>query len=94
MVLFTRLIILIASVFILSCSIPTYEKYVDQWTGEPIQRILEIYKREGSDAPSKYQLNNGNDVYIITSWSCKVHWEVDDYGIILGVHKNEGDCRF
>jgi len=92
---FTRLIILMASVFIHSCAIPKYEDYVEQWTGNPIQRLINVTNRDGVGLVTKYQLDNGNNVYAYPeSKRCIIHWEVDDNGIIVGAYKTEGDCRF
>lgn len=89
------LFVLLWSYVIGGCAIPTYEDYVGQWTGMPVQKYLEIYARKDIGPPAEYKLDNGNNVYIVLIGSkCKVHWEVDENGIMKNVYKTEGDCNF
>jgi hypothetical protein len=89
------IIILTASFLMHGCTIPKYKDFVEGWAGAPIQELISIKNRDGVDLTQKYQLDNGNDVYVYTEFKrCFIHWEVNKAGIIVGVYNTEGDCNF
>jgi hypothetical protein len=77
----------------------TTEDFAHGWVGEPIVDFLDAMHRPDTYASrtgwkeQKYQLKNGNWVYVSPNKEgCLVHWEVDKRGVIVGYRLEGAKC--
>ena len=105
-----RVVLLIGIGLISGCpTVRSPSEFGSDALGHPIERTLESLDRNHARFPgdpsrdevlkARYTLANGNTVYPIPIGfrRCKVHWEVNPAGIIVGYRYEEitkNGCRF